>query len=279
MADSAKLMGQGYNTAVNAIQDYALIGDGRSTALVGRDGSIDWLCWPRFDSPAVFGALLDPSAGHWRITLVAPYRTERRYIPDTNVLETRFDTGTGVLRLTDFMPVASEEEKTRILVPEREVLRLIECERGEVELEWTFEPRPDYGLRGVRLRRFGQLGVRARTGVGLLALRTNLPYEIGPDGKLRGRARLGAGDVRHASLTLATDGPAVLPPLGDWSRDALARTVRWWRSWISTARYDGPGREMVIRSALALKLMVYAPSGAVIAAPTTSLPERIGGPL
>ena len=130
----------------NAIGDYAAIGDGGSAALVGRDGSIDWLCWPRFDSPSIFGALLDPTAGRWRIAPVAPFRTERHYIKDTNVLQTRFDTGAGLLVLTDLMPVASEEEKARLLMPEREILRLIECERGEVEIEWSFEPRPGYGL-------------------------------------------------------------------------------------------------------------------------------------
>jgi GH15 family glucan-1,4-alpha-glucosidase len=105
---SAKVMGQGYNTAVNAIQDYAAIGDCRSAALVGRDGSIDWLCWPRFDSPSLFAALLDASAGHWRIAPAAPFRSTRRYIENTNVLETRFETDTGTLVLTDLMPVASE---------------------------------------------------------------------------------------------------------------------------------------------------------------------------
>jgi GH15 family glucan-1,4-alpha-glucosidase len=265
---------------MNAIQDYGAIGDGRSAALVGRDGSIDWLCWPRFDSPSIFGAILDPSAGRWRIAPVAPFRTERHYIKDTNVLQTRFDTGLGVMVLTDLMPVASEEEKDRVLMPEREILRLVECERGEVEIEWSFEPRPGYGLRAVPVRQAGQLGLRAETGAGLLTLRTDLPLEIREDGRVGGRARLTAGTAAHASsLTFAADGPAVLPPLGEWSRAALDRTVRWWQSWASQIRYDGPCREMVVRSALALRLMVYAPSGAVIAAPTTSLPERIGGPL
>ncbi|HET6796278.1 MAG TPA: glycoside hydrolase family 15 protein [Gemmatimonadales bacterium] len=264
---------------MNGIQDYAAIGDGRSVALVGRDGSIDWLCWPRFDSPSVFGALLDPTAGRWRIAPVESVRTERHYIRDTNVLQTRFETDSGVMVLTDLMPVASEEDKTRLLLPESEILRLVECERGEIEIEWSFEPRPGYGLKPARIHRAGKLGIRAETGAGLLALRTDLPVEIGGDGRVGGRAHLSTGDVAHASLTFASDGPAVLPPLGEWSRAALERTVQWWQRWAARARYDGPCREMVIRSALALKLMVYAPSGAVIAAPTTSLPERIGGPL
>ncbi len=263
----------------NAIGDYAAIGCGRSVALVGRDGSIDWLCWPRFDSPSLFGRILDPTAGHWRIAPAAPFRTERRYIENTNVLQTRFITEAGTLVLTDLMPVSSEQEKERLLVPEREILRLIECERGEVELEWSFEPRPGYALRAARVRTAGQLGLRVETGVGLLTLRTDLATEIGGDGRVGGRARLSSGASAQASLTLASEGPAVLPPLGEWSRAALDRTVDWWQSWASIARYDGPCREAVIRSALALKLMVFAPSGAVVAAPTTSLPERIGGPL
>ena len=263
----------------NAIGDYAAIGDGKSAALVGRDGSIDWLCWPRFDSPSLFGAILGPNAGRWRIAPVEPARITRQYITDTNVLQTRFETGTGSIVLTDLMPVASEPEKRRLLLPEREILRLIECERGEVEIEWSFEPRPGYGLRVASVRRAGQLGLRAETAAGLLALRTDLPLEIGGDGRVGGRARLASGASAHASLTLAAEGPAVLPPLGEWSRAALDRTVQWWKTWAASARYDGPGREAVIRSALALKLMVYAPSGAVVAAPTTSLPERVGGPL
>jgi GH15 family glucan-1,4-alpha-glucosidase len=265
--------------APNAIEDYAAIGDGRSAALVGRDGSIDWLCWPRFDSPSIFGAILDPAAGRWRIAPVAPFRTERHYIKDTNVLQTRFDTGAGLVVLTDLMPVASEEDKDRLLMPEGEILRLVECERGEVEVDMMFDPRPGYGLRPARIRQAGQLGFRMETGAGLLVLRTDMPLELIAEGRLRGRVRLSAGDAVLASLTFAADGPAVLPPLGEWSRAAVARTVDWWRTWASAAQYEGPGREMVIRSALALRLMVYAPSGAVIAAPTTSLPERIGGTL
>ena len=259
----------------NAIEDYAVIGDGRSAALVGRDGSIDWLCWPRFDSSSIFGAILDPAAGRWSIEPAAPYRTERHYIQDTNVLQTRFETGAGSIVLTDLMPVASEEEKRRFLQPEREILRVVECERGEVEVNVLFEPRPAFGAETVQVRRHGQLGFRMETSAGLLVLRTDVPLEaIG--GLMRGTARLSAADVIHSSLTLAAAGPAVLPPLGEWSRAAMERTVTWWRNWASQARYDGPCRDAVVRSALALKLMVYAPSGAVIAAPTTSLPERIG---
>ena len=145
------------------ISDYAIIGDCRSAALVSRAGSIDWLCWPRFDSPSIFGALLDSQAGHWRIAPVAHFETERRYVDDTNVLETRFQTDSGSLLLTDLMPVASEEEKKRLLVPEHEILRLVEYERGEVEVEVVFEPRPRYAQRSVQLQEAGALGLRHST--------------------------------------------------------------------------------------------------------------------
>src|SRR6476469_9851333 len=176
----------------NAIGDYAVIGDGRSTALVGRDGSIDWLCWPRGDSPSLFAAILDPRAGRWRVAPAQPFQATRGYLADTNVLETRFETAAGSLVLTDLMPVAEEDEKHRFLMPEREILRLVRCERGEVELELVFDPRPGYGLAARRLRSAGQLGVRVETAAGLLALRTDLPLAVEPDGLARARARLRA---------------------------------------------------------------------------------------
>jgi GH15 family glucan-1,4-alpha-glucosidase len=195
------------------------------------------------------------------------------------VLQTRFETDGSILVLTDLMPVADEKEKDQFLTPEREILRIIQCERGEVDVELVFDPRPGYGLDQRRLRHAGPLGLRVETGAGLLVLLTDIPLHIESDGVAQGRARITAGATAYASLTFASDGPAVLPPLGEWSRAALGRTVDWWRGWVSQLRYDGPRRESVVRSALALKLMVYAPSGAVVAAPTTSLPERIGGPL
>ncbi len=265
--------------AANAIGDYAIIGDGRSAALVGRDGSIDWLCWPRCDSPSIFGAVLDPAAGRWRIAPADPFRAERQYLRHTNVLQTRFETASGSLVLTDLMSVADEDEKHRVLMPEREILRVIQCEKGEVDVELLFDPRPGYGLSEGTLRSASPHGVRLETRAGLLALHCGLPLTLISSGQALARARLSAGDTAYASLTFATDAPAVWPPLGQWSQASLERSLGWWRRWASQIRYDGPRRESVIRSALALKLMVYAPSGAVYAAPTTSLPERIGGPL
>jgi GH15 family glucan-1,4-alpha-glucosidase len=249
------------------INDYALIGDGRSAALVSRAGTIDWLCWPRFDSPPIFGALLDQDGGSWRIAPVDPAQPTRRYIDDTNVLETRFETATGTLVVTDLMTVAGEEHKG--LAPDHELLRHVMCERGEVEVEVMIDPCPDFHrVRGVAHR---TLGLRWQIGQRLLALRGDVP--IGVDGRVRMRMR--AGDA--ASFTLTFDeGPSALVPLGDHARERIKQSIGWWRSWAGRASYQGRDRDRVVRSALAIKLMGFAPSGAIIAAPTTSLPERLG---
>lgn len=260
------------------IDDYGLIGDCRSAALVSRGGSIDWLCWPRFDSPSIFAALLDPRAGQWRIGPMAPFKTERRYITGTNVLESRFRTETGTLLLTDLMPVAAEDDKKRFLVPEHEILRLVECESGEVEIEILFEPRPGYAARRVRMRDAGALGIRAETDDGLLNLRSSTRLPLDGD-KAHARVRLRAGETLDFSLTFSVTWPAILPPLGSRTLEALERSIAWWQQWASGLIYEGPCREAVIRSALVLRLLFYAPSGAIVAAPTTSLPERVGGGL
>src|SRR4051812_6963684 len=138
------------------IQDHAIIGDGRSAALISRDGSIDWLCWPRFDSPSIFAALLDASAGgHWSIRPLQPARTERRYLDDTNVLETSFETSSGSLVATDFMLAASEEEKGSMLLPECELIRRVTCLDGKCDLKIHFAPRDDYGGRKLIFRDAG----------------------------------------------------------------------------------------------------------------------------
>jgi GH15 family glucan-1,4-alpha-glucosidase len=261
------------------IQDYGIIGDCRTAALVSRDGSIDWLCWPRFDSPSLFGAILDDAAGCWRISPPAPFHTQRRYLPDTNILETTFRTSTGSVTLTDLMPVQAEADKQAALTPDHEIVRVIECTAGAVEIEMVLAPRPDYARSGVRFQEMGKLGLRMQTSAGLLTLRTDLPLDAPSGGTVRGRALLRAGQSIDCSLTLAHDWPAVIPPLGERSRAAIARSASWWRGWAAALIHQGPARDAVVRSALALKLMVHSPSGSVVAAPTTSLPERVGGDL
>jgi len=264
---------------VERIQDHALIGDCRSAALVSRNGTIDWLCWPRFDSPSIFGALLDDEAGRWSLAPAGPCRATRRYLDGTNVLETRFQFATGTLLVTDFMPVASDDEKNRLMMPEHEIVRIARCESGEVELEMVLDVKPDYATRPPRIRDAKKLGVRIEANGGLLVLRSDL-LQTSIDGAIiRGRGRLRAGDEAQLSLSFATNWPAILPPLRDWARSSLERTIAWWRRWTAQLRYEGPARDAVVRSALVLRLMVYAPSGAVVAAPTTSLPERVGGDL
>jgi GH15 family glucan-1,4-alpha-glucosidase len=261
------------------IGDYALIGDSRSAALVSRDGSLDWLCWPRFDSPSLFAALLDTErGGRFQVCPTGEFRSERRYLPETNVVETVFHTPSGVVALRDLMPVASEADKRATLTAEHEVLREIEGLAGRVEVQVTYAPRPDYGRSWPVLIPRGALGIWCQIGPGALVLRADLPIQVLPNhGMAVGTATIRAGERRHLSLIYSTDAPGVMPLLGDAARARVERSIRWWTTWAHRCTYEGPYRDMVVRSALALKLMTYAPSGAVVAAPTTSLPEQIGG--
>ena len=260
------------------IADYGLIGDCRSAALVSRNGSIDWLCFPRFDSPSIFAAILDPErGGYWSISPCEPFDAARAYINDSNVLETKFTCSTGSATLTDLMPVGSEEFKRRQLVPDHEILREVRCTRGSIEIETRFCPGPDYGAAQPRLRVVRNIGIYIDEGRGAYWLRSSIPLKVSKHGA-HVRFSLSEGEVAQFSLTYAEESPAVLPSLRK-TRDAIERSVSWWQQWAARNRYQGPYRDSVVRSALVLKLLTYAPSGAVIAAPTTSLPERIGDSL
>lgn len=261
------------------INDYALIGDCRSAALIARDGSLDWLCWPRFDSPAIFAALLDAErGGRFRIRPIGEFQVERRYRADTAILETTFRAPTGVCLLRDLMPVTSEEEKRRELLPEHEILREVVGLGGEVELEIVYQPRSEYGRRRPQLRARGALGFWCQMGDAALALQSTVPLRLSSDGRgAGGRLRVRQGEHASFSLSFSRDAPAVVPPLGAAARARVERSERWWQDWIDGCRYAGPYQAMVRRGALTLKLLTYAPSGAIVAAPTTSLPERLGG--
>jgi GH15 family glucan-1,4-alpha-glucosidase len=261
------------------IGDYALIGDGRSAALVSRDGSLDWLCWPRFDSPSIFAALLDTArGGRFRVRPTGTFRSERRYLSDTNVLETVFHTASGAVALRDLMPVVSEEDKRAALIPEHEVLREVEGLVGQVDLEVVYSPRPDYGRKHPDLISRGAFGLWCEGTGSAVVLHSDLPLQVSPDRQnAYGVATIASGERKHLSLVYSADAPGVIPLLEDAARDRIERSVRWWRDWANRGTYDGPYRDAVMRSALVLKLMTYAPSGAVVAAPTTSLPEEIGG--
>lgn len=265
---------------VSKIQDYAIIGNGRSVALISKHGSLDWLCWPRFDSASIFGAILDPKIGGcWSIHPAEDSQVSRCYIENTNVLQTIFSAGSGKMVVTDFMPVISEEEKKRRLWPEHEIIRQIKCEDGEISIVLDFNPRPDYGRTVPSISNGGKLGWRIGVGTNLLNLRSDINLAPNSNAGLSAKAKLKRGDAIAFSLTFSVEGPAVLPPLGALVDEKLKLTTKWWQRWAGRAQYDGPYRKQVIRSALVLALLSYAPSGVPVAAPTTSLPERIGGDL
>jgi GH15 family glucan-1,4-alpha-glucosidase len=254
------------------IRDYAVIGDGRTVALVAVDGSIDWLCLPDLDSPSVFAALLDPErGGRFALHPRGPYEARRRYLPDTNVLETTFTTPTGAVRVTDAMnlPLGG-------LYPARELSRRVEGLAGRVPLRWRVEPRFGYGAAPVRLGMRGPHPV-ATSGSQALAV---CAWEAGPvrrDGEGFGADFEAREGTRSAiALVAAHAEPLVLPPRAQTEARAEA-TADFWRRWAAGLTYAGPWRDAVVRSALALKLLVFAPSGAIAAAATTSLPEAIGG--
>jgi GH15 family glucan-1,4-alpha-glucosidase len=261
------------------IEEHAIIGDGRSAALVDRSGAVTWLAWPRFESPAVCAAILDPlRGGYVQLAPAAGGRADRAYIDATNVLVSRFETRSGALRVVDFMALAGEPELRRTSFPEHELLRVAECVAGEVEVELEADLRPEFGAVRRTLRADPALGVRLQRDRELFTLRATAPISLGADGVARAHARLRAGEALTVSLSYDTEAPAVLPPLGE-ADAALRRTVAAWRQVAGRIRYRGPWRDEVVRSVLALELLSYAPTGAIVAAPTTSLPEKPHGDL
>lgn len=274
MAESARVA---TTAAYPPIDDYAAIGDCRTVALVSRSGSIDWLCLPYFSAPSLFAALLDRShGGCFAVSPSAPCTVERRYADGSTVLETTFCTAEGRARLTDLLPipVSGAEPELR---PQREVLRIIEGLAGQVDFEVTFAPRPDYARARHRIERRGQLGWACVHGAELFLLHTDLMLEQDDYGDVVGSVRIEAGERRYLSLVYAGHDIAVIAPLGAAAEQRRAETLAWWRDWSGRCRYEGAYAAAVQRSVLTLKLMTYALSGAVVAAPTVGLPEQIGG--
>ena len=240
---------------------------------------MDWLCWPQFDSAAIFASLLDSDrGGHWRIFPTELKSIQRCYESNSNVLRTTCECAYGTAVLTDFMPVANEELKHTLFFPDHDIVRVLECTEGEVRAEVDFWPRANYGESAVELIPRGKLGIQMVVGRGAYWLRSDVPLLIEKD-RARAVLNLCAGQKARFSLSYTRHAPATLPPVASWVDENLPRTVQWWEEWARRAEYDGPYRDAVVRSALTLKLMTYAPSGAIIAAPTTSLPERPGGRL
>lgn len=261
------------------IGDYAAIGNSHSVALVSRSGSLDWWCPLRFDHPPVFAALLDRErGGHFAVRPEGEFSVERRYRQETNVLETEFRTGTGRFRLVDLIPLASDDPGREELEMHHGILREVECLEGRVDLRVSYRPRWEYGCRAADLEERGSTGIYSEEEDEALLFRTDLPVEIGEDGEAaRGRVELMEDDRAHLAVTFARREPLLVPALGHGARKVIDRASDWWRDWSRETDYEGPYRDAVLRSGLALKLLTYAPSGAIVAAPTTSLPEEIGG--
>jgi alpha,alpha-trehalase len=266
-----------------AISDYAFLSDCHSLALVGRDASVEWACFHRFDGSPVFARILDRDrGGYFRIAPSGDFRATRRYLPHTNVLETRFETETGAVTVTDCLPV--REDHTRPGVPERRppghlLLRRVRGEAGTVELDMIFAPRFEYGMTTPFLELSGEDLARVAGGPDELLLQSDLaPLRPTGTGGCTARTTLAAGEERYVALTHARAGRLAVRR---WSevelRGRLEETVEFWTHWADRCTYVGPYRDMVMRSALVLKGLIYDQSGAWAAAATTSLPEEIGG--
>ncbi len=258
------------------IGDYALLGDCHSAALVSRPGTVEWWCPQRFDARSVFASLLDPDGGRWSIRPHGRFDVERRYIDETMVLQTTFATAEGRVRVTDALALGSGERGHDIgLSSPHRLLRLVEGLEGSVRLHVEFVPRPEYGLVVPDLRRVDG-GVQSAGGPDALTLSTDAPLAIG-HGVARGDVVVSTGERRGFALQHHA-GMRPPPAQAVDVQAALDDTVAGWRSWAAMHHdYDGPYRDAVLRSALILQALTYAPTGAIVAAPTTSLPEEPGG--
>src|SRR5262249_51843630 len=248
------------------IADYAIIGDCRTAALISRDGAIDWLCLPNYASPSIFAHILSPGrGGRFSIQPREAFVSKRKYRDLSPVLEKIFETRSGTARLTDLLPVIDGAQS---LEPMREILRIIEGVSGQVDLEIVIDPRPDYARTQPRLERGPRGTWYYRWSNEILIVASDIELERRA-GVLHGAIRVDAGDRLHLSLGYVKSDVGMLPVLGQAADDRLRRTLDWWQSWVGGCRYGGPYRQAVLRSALTLKLLSSALSGAITAAPTT----------
>ena len=254
------------------IEEYAVIGDGRTMALVARDGAIDWLCLPNLDSPSAFAAILDAGrGGSFTLRPTVPFQSTRRYLLRTNVLETTFTTAHGSVRVIDAMTLPNDH-----LDPMRELVRSVEGVSGRVPMRWRCAPRFDYGGQIPRGEWRHGVPVAAWRAEAIAIMNWDAGTPIWRDGGVEAEFEIAAGGRALLAMTCAYAEPLVFP-----HREAvlgrLRQTITFWAAWSQAHDCNGPWRDLVLRSALALKLMIFAPSGASVAAPTTSLPEEIGG--
>lgn len=250
----------------NTIADYALIGDCETAALVGLNGSIDWMCWPRFDSPAWFAALVGtPANGYWLLRPRAAARIRRRYRPHTLILETTFRTNQGQVTLIDFMPAREKHPR---------VVRMIRGDRGAVRMRMDLCPRFDYGRRPPLIDPKNML-ITAEGASLRMAFHSSVPV-FWKDRNIVADFIVQAGDIVSFELTGAD--PLRSNHAGSGPRVTLRKTERLWRQWTASLKYRGPYAKALERSLITLKALTYAPTGGIIAAPTTSLPEVPGGP-
>jgi GH15 family glucan-1,4-alpha-glucosidase len=255
-----------------SIRDYAAIGDGRTVALIRSDGRLDWLCLPDLDSESVFAALLDPdNGGSFELAPTAEFSATRRYLPQTNVLETTFTTNDGTVRVLDAMtlPLAG-------LAPQRELVRRVEGLAGSVAMQWRVALRFRYGERRPRITRRGGVPIATASADAVAVSSWEAGAAEVDDAAIAGRFTARPGSRALIALAAGRGEPLVLPSRRE-AEERLEETISFWRRWSQARSYEGPWREAVIRSILALKLLVYAPSGAIAAAATASLPEAIGG--
>jgi GH15 family glucan-1,4-alpha-glucosidase len=261
-------------THYRPIENYGLIGDLNTVALVGMDGSIDFMCFPYFDSPSIFAALLDAKKGGcFRIApLLEEPKNRQLYLPDTNVLLTRFLSDHGVAEISDFMPIQEMGHA-------HDIIRRVKTVRGEIRFRMTCEPRFDYARASHRVERHSNreaLFISEGPDRTTLRLRGSIPLRI-QDGSAMAEFTLGAGETASFVLEEAKTGSESPSSRPDYVSECFKETVNFWRSWVGRAKYHGRWREMVHRSALALKLMTSRPHGSIVASPTFGLPEEIGG--
>ena len=258
----------------NKIEDYALIGDCETAALVHRNGSVDWLCWPDFSSPACFAALLGSREnGYWQIAPSDPDAIfTRRYRPHTLILETTMETPGGSVLVTDFMPIRGRHS---------DLVRMVRCTAGKVNIRFELCLRFDYGstLPWIHFEAAtqGESAWVSKAGPNLTVLRTASLVEESAPGTLTTEFSMHAGELQTYVLTYGCSYETLPDPIE--ADAALQQTEHYWTSWLAHNKYQGPYSAAVERSLITLKAMTYRPSGGIVAAPTTSLPERIGGPL